>query len=497
MPGLLEEESQLLSDFWLPSISQAELDFLRCVYGLLLLGTLLASISQGKRFFLSERWGGYGESCALVDVLHNPVLYPACMTLWLVCSICLVMGWFSPWAALVNLLICRYYCLRIRWKTLLRGLGAPGFMISWLAMAVFLLEFCSHLVPKLIPLALLVLQIDFALIFFASGLYKLNSGYLRGEGLEYALVNRQWCYWWNSYRKLSPNNWIFWVYDQLAWGGQALASILLLIPDTRFFGAALLSLCFGFVATHLRLLLLPQMVMLSCLLYIEPSDFVYSHLDKMLTLAPSATSIPMQLPEWCQEAISVALWTYLVLLPLVYGGLFYNFYLRKTMPRRIQQLLEWYANFAGIILWRVFSADLTHFFIMIYRVSGATGDRNLVSRWGLSNGFRFSHVGEALTVTSLFTILKYQPNNLALFRARMLRYTKTLPGSENDKIIFEFNNIEKVENKFVYKLVAEFEVHRGVVTEHSVEPNFSARSFMPQSPAFEVARAGSYLPVRR
>ena len=487
----------MVSDYWLPSISQAALDFLRCAYGLLLLGTLLATISQGKRFFLSERWGGYGESCALIDVLHNPILYPVCMTLWFACSVCLVTGWFSPWAALVNLLICRYYCLRIRWKTLLRGLGAPGFMISWLAMAVFLLEFCSHLAPKLIPLALLVLQIDFALIFFASGLYKLNSGYLRGEGLEYALVNRQWCYWWNSYRKLSPNNWIFWAYDQLAWGGQVLAGILLLIPETRLFGAVLLSLCFGFVATHLRLLLLPQMVMLSCLLYIEPSGLVYSYLDKILTLAPSSASIPEQFPEWCQKVISIALWTYLVLLPFVYGGLFYNFYLRKTMPGLIQKLLERYANFAGIILWRVFSADLTHFFIMIYRVSRATGDRNLVSRWGLSNGFRFSHVGEALTVTSLFTFLKYQPNNLDLFRARLLRYVKTLPGSLDDKIIFEFNNIEKLENKFIYKPVAEFEVWDGVVTERSVEPNFSPRSFMPRSPAFEVARAGSYLPVRR
>ncbi len=195
---------------------------------------------------------------------------------------------------IVNLLICRYYCLRIRWKTLLRGLGAPGFMISWLAMAVFLLEFCSHLAPKLIPLALLVLQIDLALIFFASGLYKLNSGYLRGEGLEYALVNRQWCYWWNSYRKLSPNNWIFWAYDQLAWGGQVLAGISALPPPkpgclVRCPLPLLPALvCHASCAWSL----LPEMAMLSLLLYIEPSGLAYSHPDKILTSASGLSRSP-------------------------------------------------------------------------------------------------------------------------------------------------------------------------------------------------------------
>ena len=487
----------MVLDYWLPSISQAELDFLRCAYGVLLLITLLVTVPQGKRFFVSENWGGYAESCTLIDGIHNPVVYPICMVLWLACSACLVAGWFSPWAALLNLLICRYYCLRIRWKTLLRGLGAPGFMISWLAMAVFLLEFCSHLAPRLVPFALLTLQIDLAFVFFTSGFYKLNSGYLRGEGLEYALVNRQWCYWWNSYRKLSPSNEIFWIYDQLAWGGQILASILFLLPGTRLYGAAALFLCFGFVATHLRLLLLPQMVMLSCLLYIDPGSLPYAYLINIFTLAPSSGAALGELPEWCQKFILAAMWMYLVLLPFIYGGLFCNFYLRKTLPGPIQKFTEWYANFAGIILWRVFSADITHFFIMICQVSGVAGERKLISRWGLSNGLRFSHVGEALTVTSLFMMLKYQPDNLEMFHARLIRYAKTLPGFPDSALIFEFNNIEKSETEFIYRPIAEFEVRNGLVTERAIDPNFSPRRFMPKSRAVAVTRAGSYLPARR
>jgi len=496
-PEPREQVSPLALDYWLPSISQDELDFLRCAYGALLLVTLLLTLPQAKRFFVSENWGGYGESCTLIDVLQNPVVYPICMVLWLICSVCLVAGWFSPWVALLNLLICRYYCLRIRWRTLLRGLGAPGFMISWLAMAVFLLEFCSHLAPKLIPLALLTLQIDLAFVFFASGFYKLNSGYLRGEGLEYALVNRQWCYWWNSYRKLSPSNGIFWIYDQLAWGGQILAGILFLFPGTRLYGAAALFMSFGFVASHLRLLLLPQMVMLSCLLYIEPASLPYAYLIDVFRLAPSSGAAPSELPGWSQNLISAAMWMYLVMLPFIYGGLFYNFYLRKRLPGPIQRFVEWYANFVGIILWRVFSADLTHFFIMIYQVTRGTNERKLISRWGISSGLRFSHVGEALVVTSLFTFLKYQPNNLDMFHARLIRYAKTLPGVLDDTLIFEFNNIEKSEKEFAYRPVAEFEVRNGLVIERAIDQHFSPRIFMPKSRAFEVTRAGSYLPARR
>ena len=44
-------------------------------------------------------------------------------------------------------------------------MGAPGFMTYWLAVAVFLLEYSATFAPQLSALSLLVLQIDFAMIF--------------------------------------------------------------------------------------------------------------------------------------------------------------------------------------------------------------------------------------------------------------------------------------------------------------------------------------------
>ena len=42
---------------------------------------------------------------------------------------------------LVNLLLCRYCFIAMRWKGVRRGMGAPGFITYWIAACVFFLEY--------------------------------------------------------------------------------------------------------------------------------------------------------------------------------------------------------------------------------------------------------------------------------------------------------------------------------------------------------------------
>jgi hypothetical protein len=197
-------------------------------------------------------------------------------------------------------------------------------------------------------------------------------------------------------------------------------------------------------------------------------------------------------------AMSLCLWTYLVLLPLAHGGLFYNFYGRRRLPGALQRLLELYTNFFGIIIWRVFSVDVVNFYILIHRQHRDGDGRRLVSRYGWRGGFRFSHVGESIAVTSLFTTLKYHPSNESLFVARLLRYARTIPCSPDEVLVFEYVCLLKDDRGFRSSVAAEFVVdpRAGTVRERIVDGSLNIRTPHAVSPVHEGSRPGTYVPLR-
>jgi hypothetical protein len=178
-------------DFF-PRLSLNTQVFFRAAYGILLLGHLILLLPHSRRFFMSERWKGYAKSSWDVDVLQNPWVHPLIMITWFLCALALTFGRWTVGAALINLLLCRYFFVHMRWKGVLRGMGAPGYMTYWLAAAVFLLEFTLKYAPAVRPLALLVLQVDFALIILSAGVYKCTAGFPRNHGMELGLVNPEW-----------------------------------------------------------------------------------------------------------------------------------------------------------------------------------------------------------------------------------------------------------------------------------------------------------------
>ena len=474
----------------LPELGTATQSLIRLAYGVLMTATLLQALPEARRFFISERWGGYAKSQADVDLVQNPYVMPALLAVWIASAIALAAGVWTPWPAIVNLVLSRYFFIHMRWKGILRGMGAPGFIAYWLGAVVTLLEVARQWTPSVLPLAVLVAQVDFAFLMFSAGIYKFTSGYRRNHGMELGLCNPMWGYWWRSYVTHPPSSVVFWTMNQLAWTTEVVAALLMLVPATRELGALLIILSFIFIATQIRLGFLTEMVMVCGLLFMSPSHTIGNWIESMLASPPALTATAH---PFFAAVLTAGLCAYLILLPLADAGLYYNFYARRSLPAPFQTLLERYTNFFGIILWRVFSVDLINFFIRMSRVRGT--QRLAIAPLGTWP--RFNHVGEMICLTSLFTTLKYYPGNHALFQERLLRYARTLPHEPGERLLFEYVSVVKQADRFDWVTAGEFEVDPATdsIEERWFDHSVSPRAAHPASPVHEGAVPGSYRPA--
>lgn len=483
------------------TLSPATQSLFRCGYGVLLLLTLAQAVPQARRFFVSERWGGYTQSDPRVDLVQNRYLLPVTMVLWTACALLLVAGRWTVGASLVNLLLCRYFFIAMRWKGVLRGMGAPGFMTYWMAACVFFLEYGAAYDPTGVvrSAAVFTFRLDFAVIMLCAGTYKSLAGYAQNDGMELGMINPWWGYWGRLYGRLRPSHWIFRALNHLAYLTEIAAGLLMLVPATQLLGAVLIFGSFAFIALHIRLGFLCEMVMLCCLLFIPEGGVV----DRLVAaIAPQAPAVAAAAaPGWLNAALTAALYAYAVLLPLAKAGQYYNFLARRTLPRPVQAALDRYANFFGIIIWRVFSVDHTNFWARIWFQDRATGARTEAARFGAlepRRRFRYAHVGEFICLVSLFTTLKYYPSDGGLFAERVVRYCRTLGCPAGSDVVFEYMSMRKDRGRFEFLPIAEYSVDlgAGTVTERVLDLSVSARSASPVSPVHAGAKPGSYAPAR-
>ena len=475
-----------------PSISPAVIDFIRSAYGLLLTATLVATLPHARRYFLSERWGGYAEGGRSTDWVQNPVVLPAIMAAWLAASIALLLNERVVLSAFINVLFCRYFFIQMRWRGVLRGMGAPGFIAYWLGLAILLLEYTRRFAPEFQGLALLVLQVDFALIMLSAGMYKFSAGYRQSDGMELGMVNPEWGYWTAFWGRMPPDSLWFRLFNQLAWGTEVVAGLLMLVPPLRFLGGLLILVSFVFIATQIRLGFLCEMVIVCCLFFSHPGSAVDRWLSTWLPATVVATQAPIPMVN---AIVGAALWGYLALLPLARAGLAYNMYGKKALPAPVQRLFDAYTNLSGLIVWRVFSADITNFFVQIHEQQ-PDGTRRLVSRWG--SALRYQQVAESIAVTSVFTTLKYYRSNRGLFLGRLLRYARTVPCDPASTLVFQYVSVLKRAKRFHFHPVVEYRVEprTGVVSEHVLDSSVSVHAPADSSPVHEAARPGTYAPLR-
>jgi hypothetical protein len=448
----------------------------------MLLATLTCALPHARRYFLGERWGGYGQRGVLVDTVQNPVGAVLALGLWMACAVALVVGWHVVWASAINAALCWYFFVQMRWRSLLRGMGAPGYIAFWLGAAVFLLAATRALAPGAHDVALWALQVDFALIMTSAGLYKFVAGYRTGDGMDLGMVNPEWGYW-SGWRRWPPGHKLFRFLNESAWSTEVVAGLLMLIPATRAVGAALILVSFIFIATQIRLGFLCEMVVVCCLLFL-PGD-----------VPPSSSTAAAG-----YEAVFVAvLWSYVVVLPLVRAGLFYNQLAHKALPRLLQRALDAYANLFGLIIWRVFSADIVNFFVRVWEQPHDGRARRLLSDYEGIPGFRrFRQVAECIVITSVFTTLKYYPSNRALFVDRLVRYAKTIPHAPDSTLVFEWVSVAKRPARFEFVPAAEYvvDVTAATVTDKVIADRVAASAPAARSPLHEGTRPGSYAPLR-
>jgi hypothetical protein len=469
-----------------PTLSLGMQAVVRSLYGVLMLSTLIAALPHARRYFLTEKWSGYTKSTTLADLVQNPVSIAVILGLWIGAAVALIAGWRTVMAASINLACCYYFFNRLRWTSVSRGMGAPGFIALWLGAATFLLELTTRHAPDARGLALLTLQIDFGAIMLSAGLYKLAAGYRQRHGMELGMVNPEWGYWPSFWKNWRPTHPVFGFFNEMAWGTEVVCGVMMLIPQTRMLGAAGIFLSFIFIASQIRLGFLSEMVMVCCLLFV-PAGVIEP---------PALQGTP--LPDGWQSILTAGLWIYVAVLPFVRAGMFYNQLRHKSLPAPLQMALDAYANAFGIILWRVFTADVVNFFVRIWE-QPATGARRLISEFHRTGPFRFSQVAECIALTSVFTTLKYYPTNRALFEERLLRYARTIPAGSGSLLVFEWVKIEPRSDHFDYLPAAEFavDVARKSITETALDASISVREIPGVSPVHEGARPGSYAPLKQ
>lgn len=431
---------------------------IRMGFALCTLGMLALSLPNAHRFFGTARRRGYADDGPLLTPLLSPLGRVLVLSSWIAAACWLLVDHHTVVAAAVCLMWSRFFFISMRWKSLSRGMGAPGFMLYWLSGLTFLLEYTRYYDSTgwLRPLAILAFKLDFAVIMLCAGQYKMFAGYPQNNGMERGMVNPWWGKLGSFYRKRSPDSAVFWFFNHCAYLGEIVAGVLMLYPKTAEAGALFMAASFVFIFVHIRLGFLTQTVITSCLLFCAPGGVVDGLLPHAVVPHQAHAHPGILLVNALLAAVLLA---YIVLLPLAKAGQYYNFYAHKRLPDPWQSLCDRWCNFWGIIIWRVFTIDNTNFYVNVYFEDQRSGARRLYSKpqgYDLDSGLRYIHVCEFVCFVSVFTTLKYFPANSQLFQKRLWRYANTLPCPSSSHIIFEWVDIQKSDGQFLDVASREF-----------------------------------------
>ncbi|HVA38726.1 MAG TPA: hypothetical protein VNJ51_14055 [Candidatus Dormibacteraeota bacterium] len=472
---------------------------LRVAYGTLLLAQLVWTLPHARRFFSAERYGGYADSGPVSDVIQHPAAVALWMALWLASACGILFGVWTLAAAAMNVVLCRYFFLATRWRSILRGMGAPGHMNYWLAALTFCLAlsraFDVHGILR--HLTVVTFRVDFGLIMVSAGIYKLTAGYTRNEGMERGLVNPYWGYWSGLYAKLPPYDRTFALLNHLAYAIEIVGGVAMLFPATMLWGAAAIAASFVFIALNIRLTFLAEMMAACCLLFVNPGDVADRFLSRVIPAVPSVPASDGP-GAWLAVAVAAVLAAYLAALPLAYIGMYLNFYGRRRLPGGLQRPLDGWTRTFGLIIWRVFTIDVVNFYVRIDREDAEGSGLRPYFRmrpYDVSRGLRYGHVAEFICLASIFTTLKYYPADRELFRRRLVRYALTVPHRPGERIRFTYVAILKTE-RYEHRTVREFVVDPSAAdfTERAIDGSVDVRAAGAGSPVHAGYVPGSYAP---
>lgn len=470
----------------------------RVGFGVLLSLQLIATLPHVRRFMVSETFGGYLESSRWRDRIWHPVISNIVAGVWLLAALGITLDVALVPAALINLALARYFFVDTRWSGILRGMGAPGHMTYWMSALTALLAIAPIIdsTGRLRGVAVLAFRVDYALIMFMAGIYKLSAGYARGDGFERGLVNPWWGWWHTRLRRLSPHTALFRVLNHLGWSTEVICGILFLIPLTAPYAAVVFALSFLMIGAAIRLTYLAEMVALGCLIFVYPDSFAARLTVPWVSSSPQAVAIHSA-PPWVVSCCIYGIVAYLALLPWAYLGMCVNFYFRRRLTWPLQRALDLWTRAFGLILWRVFTSDVINFYVVLgVRRIGSTDIARYPEIPSFGHvGRRFLHVGEFICLASIFTTLKYYPDDRSLFQQRLLRYVRTLCIPNGSEMVFDYHSVVKRE-RFAFPRVARFVVNSRLATveQELFNTEFNVHAAAVGSPVFPGASPGSYAP---
>lgn len=472
---------------------------IRVGFALCTLGMLGLSLTGMKRFFGTEKHGGYADDEPLLNILLSPIGRVLVVASWIAAACWLCMDRHTVLASLVCLVWSRFFFIALRWRSISRGMGAPGFMLYWLAALVFFLEYTRFFDPSgiLRMVAILAFKIDFAVIMLCAGQYKLFSGYPQNNGMERGMANPWWGRFCHFYKKLPPHSILFKFLNHCAYLGELVAGALMLYPPTAEFGGLFMAGSFIFIFANIKLGFLCHTVIVCCFLFCVPGGWV----DSLLPAVQEVPAVSHTALNIFDATLVFFFLVYILLLPFAKAGLYYNFYGQKRLPGAWQDLQDRWCNLWGIIIWRVFTIDNTNFYVRSYFENRETGERTEYSRpteWDAGTGFRYIFVCEFVCFVSIFTTLKYFPSNSPLFLKKLWRYAKTIPCPDGSDLIFQWVDLKKTPHCFENVASKEFRIDYETqeITATDLADGSSETDSLRFSDLHESGKVGSYAPSK-
>lgn len=275
--------------------------------------------------------------------------------------------------------------------------------------------------------------VELGMIFIISGLYKYKSGYRQLRGLNIGLINPQWSYFPNFWKRFPPNSFAFKILNFLSIWMEIIGGLLLIISPTQKLGAIIIILTFMFVSVTVRLgILCIQIVVAVSLMFVKISpESIF-----LINLTPVNILI---------FGFSII---FLILILITYYVNYNTLINLKKYSRVVSYIAHFMNRFYGISLWRVFTSDMTSLYIEVY-VCKENGEFNRISEWTDWKCLRYRNVGESIVITSIFTTPKYFPNNSELFRNKIKVYCRSLDTAQKVKFTLFYLNSSNVKNEMI------------------------------------------------
>jgi hypothetical protein len=308
--------------------------------------------------------------------------------------------------------------IRDRFRSLSRGMGAPGYFNFFLVASIFSCILQKHATNYFLEILSIsvasLVVVEFGSIFLSAGLFKFFDALRQPSGFTFGMQNPTWS---KLYKFPSFLVEIRYVIDNLGPILQVTSGVLLIFgpPHFKSFGLYIISFMFFSITPFCRLS------------WLCPAIAVNSLILVYLIPAISTPSL----------SFIFALISFLRICCMF--QLFLEYFRKLYLPPQFQTVVNIYKSFMGIIIWKVFTFDLVKF-------AFPTG--YLQSKVNISEGLSFStipilerdhflflcsnsNVYDAITLASLLSSKTYLDNTC--FTARIQKYMLTY---KLDKLFF-------------------------------------------------------------